>query len=273
VFFLGVGDRASTIDQQFRQLAQYPSDCLKDDLDEIWRHEQPSSAAKSLVADGATGVRRLAEDLRHYWEAAVQPYWAQIHALLDGDVAHQAFKMAHGGIAQMISGLHPTVTFSQDTVVVRSASHHEHDLAGAGLLLVPSVFVWPNVVVDDRPGHAPRLMYSARGVGTLWQARGSSEGDALAGLLGRTRAAMLDSLALPHSTGDLARRLGQSALTVSAHLSILRRCGMVTSWPAGRRVLYQRTALASSLMRASQSSVELDQAREIEPRKDPPPGG
>ena len=75
----------------------------------------------------------------------------------------------------------------------------------------------------------------------------------MASLVGRTRAAMLDRLAQPHSTTDLARKLGQSAPTVSAHLSILRRCGMVTSWPSGRRVLYQRTALASTLLLASNS--------------------
>jgi hypothetical protein len=261
LFFLGVSEGTTTIDQQLRQLAQYPPDRLKDDLDEVWRNEQPTPAAQSLAAEGATGPRRLAEDLRHYWEAAVQPYWGQIHALLDGDIAHRASKMAHGGIAQMIAGLHPTVTLTRDAIVVRSPSHREHYLAGAGLLLVPSVFVWPNILVDDRPGQPTRLIYSARGVGSLWQSRPPSEGDALASLVGRTRAAMLDRLALPQSTVDLARKLGQSAPTVSAHLSILRRCGMVTSWPAGRRVLYQRTPLASSLMSASRSSSEPDSAR------------
>lgn len=251
LFFLGADDATTTMDDQLRQVAQYPPDRLRLDLDEVWRDARPSSAVAQLVADGAAGVKRLAEDLRRYWEAAIQPHWAQMRAVLDGDVAHRASKMAQGGIPGMMSGLHPAVTMSQDSVIIKSPGHREHDLSGAGLLLVPSVFVWPWILVDAGASYPPRLIYGARGIGALWQSHAPSHDDALASLLGRTRAAMLERLALPQSTTDLARKLGQSAPTVSAHLSILRRCGMVSSWPAGRRVLYQRTPLANSLMGAS----------------------
>lgn len=253
VFYLGAEDTTSTMDDQLRRLAQYPPDRLKADLDEVWRDALPPAPVARLVADGADGVKRLAEDLWHYWEAAIQPHWAQVRAVLDGDVAHRASRMAQGGISAMMSELHPALTMSQDTVVIKSPGYREYDLAGAGLLLIPSVFVWPWIVVEPGPAGPPRLIYGARGIGTLWQRDGSSDEDALASLVGRTRAAMLDRLAQPHSTTDLARKLGQSAPTVSAHLSILRRCGMVTSWPAGRRVLYQRTPLASRLLLASSS--------------------
>jgi DNA-binding transcriptional ArsR family regulator len=45
-----------------------------------------------------------------------------------------------------------------------------------------------------------------------------------------------------------ARELSLSGATISVHLSMLKRCGMVTSWRSGRRVLYQRTPLASSIL-------------------------
>ncbi|MDQ6608139.1 MAG: helix-turn-helix domain-containing protein, partial [Actinomycetota bacterium] len=51
-------------------------------------------------------------------------------------------------------------------------------------------------------------------------------------------------------TSDLARELGQSMPAVSAHLGVLRRAELVTSWRTGRRVLYQRTALATSVVAA-----------------------
>jgi len=41
---------------------------------------------------------------------------------------------------------------------------------------------------------------------------------------------------------------------VSAHLAMLRRSGLVTSWRAGRRVLYQLTPLARSVLAASGSA-------------------
>jgi DNA-binding transcriptional ArsR family regulator len=251
LFFLGAEDTATTMDEQLRQVAQYPPDWLKADLDEVWRDGRPPPAVARLVAEGAAGVDRLVEDLRRYWQAAIDPHWAQIRAVLDGDVAHRASRMAQAGISGMMAELHPALTMSQDTVVIKSPGYHEHDLAGAGLLLIPSVFVWPWIVVDPGPLRPPRLIYGARGIGTLWQQCDSSDDDALANLVGRTRAAILSHLAQPHSTTDLARKLGQSAPSVSAHLAILRRCGMVDSWPAGRRVLYQRTPMASSLIIAS----------------------
>jgi DNA-binding transcriptional ArsR family regulator len=251
LFFLGATNAATTMDDQLLQVAQYPPDRLKADLAEVWRDAPPPPAVARLVAAGTAGVNRLTEDLHRYWEAAIQPHWTQMRAVLDGDVAHRAAKMAQDGIPGMMAGLHPAVTMSQDTVVIKSAGYREHDLSGAGLLLIPSVFVWPWILVDPGPAYPPRLIYGARGIGTLWQSQPPANGDALASLLGRTRAAMLERLALPQSTTDLARKLGQSAPTVSAHLSILRRCGMVSSWPAGRRVLYQRTPLANSLIIAS----------------------
>src|SRR6266516_1396049 len=40
---------------------------------------------------------------------------------------------------------------------------------------------------------------------------------------------------------------------VSAHVAVLRRSGLVTSWRAGRRVLYQLTPLARSVLAANGS--------------------
>jgi DNA-binding transcriptional ArsR family regulator len=70
-------------------------------------------------------------------------------------------------------------------------------------------------------------------------------------LLGRTRAAILYAVALPRSTSDLAAELDQSMPAISAHLAVLRRSGLVSSWRAGRRVLYQLTPLARSVLAAN----------------------
>lgn len=40
---------------------------------------------------------------------------------------------------------------------------------------------------------------------------------------------------------DVAAELNQSMPAVSAHLAVLRRSGLVSSWRAGWRVLYQLT--------------------------------
>jgi DNA-binding transcriptional ArsR family regulator len=155
----------------------------------------------------------------------------------------------------LLSDLHPELELVDHAIqIVRQASSAEHDLSVTGLLLVPCAFAWPHLIASLSTAGPPSLTYGPRGIGTLWQAAGqepAEDDDALGALLGRARAAILTQVALPRSTTDLARELGQSPPAVSAHLSVLRRCGLVTSWRSGRRVLYQRTPLATSVVIAS----------------------
>jgi DNA-binding transcriptional ArsR family regulator len=132
----------------------------------------------------------------------------------------------------------------------------QQDLSRAGLLLVPSVFTWPNVIFEAGSQGLSSLTYAARGVGKIWGASDTqAPDDALGALLGRSRAAILTCLELPHSTTELALKLGQSPPSISQHLSVLRRSGLVTSWRSGRSVLYRRTTLAGSIVEASGSSA------------------
>jgi DNA-binding transcriptional ArsR family regulator len=53
------------------------------------------------------------------------------------------------------------------------------------------------------------------------------------------------------STTQVARDLGLSAASVSEHLSVLRRSGLVSARRSGRSVLYQRTLLGTELLGAA----------------------
>jgi DNA-binding transcriptional ArsR family regulator len=128
--------------------------------------------------------------------------------------------------------------------------HQDEHLVGQGIVLVPSVFVWPNVVIAVDPARPPSLTYPARGVGNLWVRQESdlADSDPLPALLGRSRAEILTALHLPCCTTDLAAKLSQSPSAVSQHLSVLRRNGLVRSWRVRRRVLYLQTDLATSIV-------------------------
>jgi DNA-binding transcriptional ArsR family regulator len=135
---------------------------------------------------------------------------------------------------------------------VEQGSDIVRESSGQGLLLVPSVFTWPKLVVSTTtPGQA-RLIYGARGVARLWEPDHEPEADddPIGALLGRTRAAILWRLDLPHTTTQLARALGQSPSAISQHLAVLRRTALVTSWRSGRSTLSRRTPLATSLLYA-----------------------
>jgi DNA-binding transcriptional ArsR family regulator len=76
-----------------------------------------------------------------------------------------------------------------------------------------------------------------------------SPNDALAGLLGHTRAAVLRQLLHDeNSTGAVARRLALSPASVSEHIRALREAGLATSTRRGRTVDHHPTALGRSLL-------------------------
>lgn len=262
VFLVGVTDATTSITEQLKQLADYPAGELKADLEAVWQGAALPPAAQRLIAEGAGGAKRLADAVGAYWEAVLEPHWRDIRMLLDADLAYRASQIARGGISSMMFDLHPALSMGEDAFEIRARTHLEHDLAGAGVLLIPSVFVWPYINIEIGHSEQTSLTYAARGVGRLWEpaAARASDDHALAGLLGRTRATILERLEVAQSTTDLARDLRQSASTVSSHLAILRRCGMVACWPSGRRVLYERTPLASSLLIASGNAHQLGSA-------------
>ncbi|HZC73166.1 MAG TPA: DUF5937 family protein [Jatrophihabitans sp.] len=257
----GACEPSTSIDAQLALVAGLTPQRLRADLEVVWRGALPAEAKR--ISDHGGGPR-IAEALRQYWTVAIQPYWPQIRAVLDADVAYRAARLARGGIAALLADLHPELELAEHAITVRSSAQgSEHHLAGAGLLLVPCVFAWPHVMADIDAGNSPSITYGPRGIGELWPTAEipEPEADALAALLGRTRAAILRNVGLPKSTSDLARELAQSMPAVSAHLAVLRRTGLVTSWRAGRRVLYQRTALAASIIAASQGQAPNDRTR------------
>jgi DNA-binding transcriptional ArsR family regulator len=118
---------------------------------------------------------------------------------------------------------------------------------------VPTVFAWPEVfAMIDEPWQ-PALIYTPRGVGTLW-APAEPDPGALEALLGARRAAILRSLRSPATTQDLAARLHASPAGVSEHLAVLRRAGLVSAQRDGRRVLYVRTAAGEQVLRAPRAA-------------------
>jgi DNA-binding transcriptional ArsR family regulator len=81
-------------------------------------------------------------------------------------------------------------------------------------------------------------------------ASGGRPDDGLEALLGASRAALLRDLVRPWTTSALAARHGLAVGTVSGHLSILARVGLVSAHRRGRHVFYLRTPLGSLLVDA-----------------------
>ncbi|OPC78879.1 transcriptional regulator [Embleya scabrispora] len=210
-----------------------------------------------IRADPDRELGRLSETIQAYWEVALAPYWPRILAFLEGDILFRAGRLVEGGARGLFHDLDPQVAWDTGTLQVQTRfCRDRRTLGGRGLLLVPSAFVWPRVfsVLDGR--WQPTLRYPPRGIGTLWSAAPAplAVPDALAGVLGRSRATLVAELTTPASTTDLARRTGLTPGGVSQHLSALRAAGLVGAHRAGRVVLYARTQAAETLLAAAGSA-------------------
>ena len=251
--FVGAESPSTTMEQQLQTLLALPAEEIRAELAEVWADDPPPQGARRVMQHPGPGARQIADALWGFWERAVAPHWPRIRSLLDDDLAHRTARLTSGGYSDLLNGLHPEVTVAGGSLRVAKGSDFVRDSSGEGLLLVPSVFTWPNLVVSTTtPGQA-RLIYGARGIARLWEHDHhlDADDDPIGALLGRTRAAILRRLDLPHSTTQLAHALGQSPGAISQHLSVLRRTALVTSRRAGRRMLSQRTPLATSLLHAS----------------------
>jgi len=194
----------------------------------------------------------LADVMAQAWELLLAPDWPQLRAILERDVVHRAGRLASGGWAAALADVHPQVRYADGSIEMPArVDEADVDLAGRGLLLVPSVFVWPHVAYGFDPPWPPALIYPARGVAALWGREPTGTPEGLARLLGPTRAAVLTALEEPATTTQLVAALHLSVGGVGDHLAALRDAGVVSRARTGRSVLYTRTAVGDALVAAS----------------------
>ncbi|MFI9357345.1 ArsR/SmtB family transcription factor [Streptomyces lydicus] len=207
-----------------------------------------SERGRAALADPAAAIHELAEVTERAWHALLAPDWPRLRALLDAEIAYRSRQLADGGLRRLFADLHPRVTWSDGTLTVRTRTDfvQTQDLDGRGVLLLPSIFVWPDVVSGFDPPWQPTVIYPARGIGGLWSE--PETGPALARLLGTNRAAVLAALDTPSTTTALAHRLRLAPSSVSAHLSVLRAAGLLTAHRHAHEVHYERTPLGSALL-------------------------
>jgi hypothetical protein len=204
------------------------------------------------VLDAPDVVERVALALDRAWHELLGPDWPQLRAVCERDVVHRVGVIGEHGWAAAIADLHESVAWRSGGVELASVDEgltgrRTVRLGGEGLLLIPSVLVWPGVAVHHEEPWPKAIVYPARGTATLWQRPGAAVPDALAALLGRSRARLLTALDAPASTTQLARQLGLAPGAVGDHLAVLRTAGLLTRARAGRSVLYRRTALGDAL--------------------------
>jgi DNA-binding transcriptional ArsR family regulator len=203
-----------------------------------------------LIGDPAAARELVAHQLGLAWDALVAPFWPRIRALIESDIEYHSRRLATRGLRGLLADLHPGIRWKDGAIEVDALPEADVDLAGRGLLLMPSAYVWPTVIaISDEPWQ-PTVVYPARGVAELWSAP-TAPARALERLLGRSRALVLVGLDEPASTTALAARFRRSASGISGHLSALQAAGLVSPSRRGHEVRYSRTGLGDALVRGA----------------------
>jgi DNA-binding transcriptional ArsR family regulator len=209
---------------------------------------RPSTDRRVLaVLRSRTVVERIADVLAIAWSELLAAEWPRLQAICERDVLHRSAELGRAGWVAAFAGL-PHVRWRGGGIgVARVSGSRTVPLNGAGLLLIPSVFVWPGVAVFVEEPWPKSIVYPARGVGALWAEPAVPVPGALADLLGRSRGTLLGALDSPASTTQLARATGLAAGAVGDHLAVMLRAGLLDRARSGRSVLYRRTALGDAL--------------------------
>jgi DNA-binding transcriptional ArsR family regulator len=230
--------RATPPDQVARELRRCRSTVADDEKRRV---------LDSLLDDPAAARDLLAGRLHEAWQVLVAPFWARIRTLLDRDIDQRSRTLARHGFRRALDELHPSIRWTARGLSCVDRSGLTVELDDRGLVLMPSAYQWPRVAaITDEPW-LPTIVYPAAGIADLWRSP-TAPPDAVARLLGRTRALVLAGLDAPVSTTTLAALLELSPAGASRHLIALRDSGLVAAERHGHEIRYARTRLGTALL-------------------------
>jgi DNA-binding transcriptional ArsR family regulator len=207
-----------------------------------------------LVPDRVTGlwrdgeaVHRLGATIRRYHAEFVAGEWAGLTARIDADRTRRVHQLAAGGVERLLATLHPQLGWDSATLTYRCDPSVTVDLPldGRGLLLQPSVYADEPALLLPADGQ-PTLVYPVPLDPAPHPHPGA--GQAVAQLLGRTRAAVLAAVGDGATTTQLAHRVGVSIASASQHAGVLRSAGLITTVRTGPAVRHALTRLGAELL-------------------------
>jgi DNA-binding transcriptional ArsR family regulator len=208
-----------------------------------------------LLGRPSAVLRRITDALAEYWTACLAPSWPRIRAVFEADIVHRSRQLAINGAAGLFSELDARVGWDDGVLRIDRMPGEllRVEVDGRGLRLSPSLFCRGAVTYLDLD-EPPALVYPARGIATVWETQPVRTPQAVAALLGASRTRLLELLAEPMTTTELARRTQVSSPAVSQQLRVLHDGGLVNRSRSGRSVLYLRSELADALFTRAATS-------------------
>ncbi|MET7463119.1 helix-turn-helix domain-containing protein [Nonomuraea sp. NPDC005501] len=249
--FLTPGRGGDPLEEQLDWLLSTPTPRFREELS-YFNDKQPNSASiRALLDGGAPMLRRLGNAITEYHHAGIAPYKRMLRPHLQADHARRLQALADGGVDRLLNELHPDVVWEPPVLCVLDYVEHDVHLEGRGIVLLPSAFCRRHPITLRDTDLPPLLCFPVQPpVGWLPRVRADDapEHEPVVALLGRTRAYVLEQVARPMTTTELAQRLGISLAMASRHAAVLRNAGLVDSRRDGNTVFHHITALGRALL-------------------------
>jgi DNA-binding transcriptional ArsR family regulator len=198
----------------------------------------PRLLLQALERGEAHVTQTVADQMQQFWQLVLAPDWARMQAQLEDDITFRSTCIAREGLTQTIDRLSPNLNWRDGGLDLHLSHPDDLEIDADAVIFIPTVF-------DDRATFNGCSPYGATGPRTpliLYPALTTNPAPPplTHELIGNTRARLLALLTQPATTDELARRLHLSRATISYHLQILHRAGMLHRTRHSYQVFYQK---------------------------------
>ena len=236
---------APGLDQAVAVLMETPAEVVQEELGP-YLPPDIDLFMKGLLSGAPESRRALGNAVRDFHQEVLAPTGVELERRYAADLALRSRALLQHGVDGLLAGLHPDINWDAPVLTTHGIGPGptlEVHLSGRGLLLYPSSLT-AECLVLDAPNRRPILVYPCADP----PAEDEIDVDALAELLGRTRAAVLRSLTASASTTQLSRRTGISLASASDHARVLRNAGLITTHRTSGTAHHSLTPTAHRLL-------------------------
>ncbi|GHB04892.1 ArsR/SmtB family transcription factor [Streptomyces chryseus] len=240
-----------TLDEGVALIRAAHPELVRAGIEQVYARRPAPPWIRALHGGDADAWRTLDRAQRAAYETVLAPVWPLLQDLHRTEFTRHALAVAELGIGATLTDLVPGSRLRDgvwEWPLPDFPGVREVRLGGRGLILRPTFHWRRGPLIQDHPDRPTALAYPAgRGLPPAPDRAGPPD-EPLAGVLGRTRLTLLRALDDARTTTGLARRIGVSNATASAHASALRAAGLLTTTRTGRSVHHARTPLADLLL-------------------------
>ena len=249
--FLTPAEGASGVDAGIEAILSTPRTRLRREIGKL-QNSRPGlgSWARDLAEGDRAALGGIANAIRDFHRAVLEPRWSMLQSRIASDRARRAETLMNRGVTGLFDGLHPSLRWRPPTLEL-TGQHVDGELrlAGRGLRLIPSFFCYGAPTVLEDGELPPVLVYPVDEVpGWLEPAAPPGDRTALVALLGPTRAKVLIAAADGCTTTELGRRAEISPASASYHATVLRGAGLLTTRRNGMSVRHDLTPLGMAVL-------------------------